>query len=70
MAVRSNDELKRDVQSVFGVTLTDDQVEAAKGRLPTMLANARLLGEWAGKLGAIGPAQLLEIAQSPKAKSR
>jgi len=70
MTAGSNDALKRDVQEVFGVTMSDEQVEAAKGRLPTMLANARLLGDWAGRLGEIGPAQVLDVIETPTAKPR
>ena len=48
MSAPSNDELKREVEAVFGQTLSDEQIEAGKGRLPTMLENARLLADWAG----------------------
>ena len=56
MPTLSNDELKRQVEAVFGTTLTDAEIEAGKGRLPTMVDNARLLAGWAGRFGTMGPA--------------
>jgi len=59
----SNNELKREVREVFGVALTDDEVETAKGRLPNMVANVRLLDRWAAKLGGIGPASIQRVVE-------
>ena len=61
----SNEDLKRDVQDVFGVVLSDEDVEAARGRLPNMLANARLLDRWASRLGNVGPAQIQRVVAKP-----
>lgn len=69
MTVLSNDELKRKVEAVFGVTMTDDEIEASKGRLPVMLDNARLLVDWAERLGTTGPAQVQHVAEAKTAKA-
>jgi len=69
MPALSNDELKRKVEAVFGTTLSDAEIESGKGRLPTMLENARLLSDWAAKLGTTGPAQLLEVVEAPRRKA-
>ncbi len=68
MAAPSNDALKRQVEAVFGTALSDAEIESGKGRLPTMLENARLLEEWAGQLGAIGPSQVLQVAEASAPK--
>lgn len=65
MPTLTNDDLKREVEAVFGTVLNDRQIEAGKGRLPTMLANARLLADWAGKLGTTGPADVLQVVEAP-----
>lgn len=70
MTASSNDALKREVEAVFGTVLTEEQIEAGKGRLPTMLANARLLADWAGKLGETGPAQILQVVETKKPLDR
>ena len=49
MAAPSHDDLKREVEAVFGTVLTDDEIESGKGRLPTMVDNARLLADWGGQ---------------------
>lgn len=69
MAAPSNDELKRQVEAVFGTTLTDAEIEAGKGRLPTMLENARLLAGWGAKLGTTCPSQVLQLAEAPARKA-
>lgn len=63
MSVLSNDELKQRVEAVFGTTLSDAEIESGKGRLPTMLENARLLAGWAERLGTTCPSQVLQVAQ-------
>lgn len=65
MPAPSNDALKREVEAIFGQTLNDEQIEASKGRLPTMLHTVHLLGEWGGKLGTIGPAQIQHVVETP-----
>ncbi len=69
MAAPSNDDLKREVEAVFGTVLTDDEIESGKGRLPTMVDNARLLADWGAKLGTTCPAQLLDVAEAPARKA-
>jgi hypothetical protein len=69
MTAPSNDDLKREVEAVFGVSMTDDEIEAGKGRLPTMLANARLLADWGKRLGATGPAQIQQVVETPGPKA-
>ena len=65
MSAPSNDALKREVEAVFGQTLDDRQIEAGKGRLPTMLDNARLLSTWAARLGTTAPAQVQKVVEAP-----
>ncbi|MEM7041170.1 MAG: hypothetical protein AAF543_00020 [Pseudomonadota bacterium] len=65
MTTLSTDTLKQEVKAVFGQTLTDERIEAGKGRLPTMLDNARLLSGWAGRLGETGPAQVQRPIETP-----
>lgn len=69
MPTWSNDDLKREVEAVFGTVLTDAEIEAGKGRLPTMLENARLLAGWAGRLDTTCPSQVLEVAEAPPPKA-
>ncbi|MGI9490086.1 MAG: hypothetical protein ACR2RF_30215 [Geminicoccaceae bacterium] len=69
MPTLSNDELKRQVEAVFGTTLTDAEIEAGKGRLPTMVDNARLLAGWAGRFGTMGPAQVLQVTEASGQKA-
>lgn len=69
MPTLSNDELKRQVEAVFGTVLTDAEIENGKGRLPTMLENARLLAGWAGRFGTIGPSQVLHVVEAPAQKA-
>lgn len=69
MPTLSNEELKRQVEAVFGTVLTDAEIESGKGRLPTMLENARLLADWGAKLGTNGPSQVLQVAQAPARKA-
>ena len=69
MSTPSNDDLKREVEAVFGAVLTDEEVETGKGRLPTMLANAHLLAGWASRLGTTAPAQMLQVTEADREKS-
>lgn len=62
--------LKREALEVFGVTLTDEQAVACRGRLPTMLENVRLLQGWAGRLGETAPAQIQRVIGPPSAGAR
>ena len=61
--------LKRGALEVFGVTLTDEQAEIYRGRLPTMLENVRLLQGWAARLGETGPAQILQTVDDRNAEA-
>jgi|GEM_PF-5678271 len=63
MSSPSNEDLKREVETVFGVTLPDEQIETGKGRLPNMLQIARLLDGWAERLGETGPAQVQQVVE-------
>lgn len=58
MSSPSIDDLKRDAREVFGKDLTDEQAEAYKGRLPTMVQNVRLLADWGKRLEQAHPAQI------------
>jgi len=58
MAQATVEELKRMALETFGRALTDQQVEAYRGRLPVMLAAAKLLAEWDGRLGDVEPASV------------
>lgn len=58
MSSSSIDELKREALEVFGKSLSDEQLEIYKGRLPTMLQNVRLLAEWGKRLEQAHPAQI------------
>ncbi|MEM8951060.1 MAG: hypothetical protein AAGA21_03215 [Pseudomonadota bacterium] len=69
MSTASNDDLKREVEAVFGAVLSDEEIETGKGRLPTMLANARLLAGWANRLGTTAPAQMLQVSEYDTEKS-
>ena len=64
MSSQSNEDLKREVEATFGVTLTDQQIETGKGRIPNMLQIARLLEGWSGKLGETGPAQVQRVVET------
>ena len=58
MAHASVEELKRMARETFGRMLTAQQVEAYRGRLPVMVAAAKLLAEWEGRLGEVEPASV------------
>jgi len=64
MSPSSNDDLKHEVEAAFGVTLSDQQIETGKGRLPNMVQIARLLEGWSGKLGEIGLAQIQKVVET------
>ncbi|MDH3658755.1 MAG: hypothetical protein OEU92_01805 [Alphaproteobacteria bacterium] len=70
MSEPSIETLKRDVQEAFGVALTDEQAEACRGRLPTMLENVHLLADWAGRLGDTAPAQIQRAIEAPSPGAR
>lgn len=50
--------LKQQALEVFGKSLSDEQLEAYKGRLPTMLQNVKLLERWGKRLAEAHPAQI------------
>lgn len=54
----SDEELKQQALEVFGQSLSDEQIEAYKGRLPTMLQNVKLLEKWGKHLAHAHPAQI------------
>ncbi len=61
MARPSLDDLKRMARETFGRELSDAQVEAYRGRLPTMANNVRLLRDWERRLGTIDPALVQRV---------
>jgi len=62
----SDEELKQHVLKVFGQSLSDEQIEAYKGRLPTMLQNVKLLEDWGKHLAHAHPAQIQHLFDDPK----
>lgn len=58
MSSPSLEELKRMARESFGRELSDTQVEAYRGRLPTMVRNVRLLRDWERRLGTTDPCQV------------
>lgn len=68
MSEPSIETLKREALEVFGVTLTDEQAEMYRGRLPTMVENVRLLQGWAGRLGGTAPAQIQQTVEARNAE--
>ena len=61
MSRPSLDELRRMARETFGRELSDAQVDAYRGRLPTMAKNVRLLRDWERRLGAIDPAPVQRV---------
>jgi hypothetical protein len=61
MSRQSLDDLKRMARATFGRELSDAQVEAYRGRLPTMARNVRLLRDWERRLGTIDPALVQRV---------
>jgi hypothetical protein len=61
MATPSLDELKRMARETFGRELSDAQVEAYRGRLPTMVQNMHLLRDRERRLGTTDPAQVQQV---------
>jgi hypothetical protein len=62
MAKPTTDELKRMAREVFGRELSDAQVEAYRGRLPTMVKNVQRLREWEPRLRGAEPALVQRVA--------
>lgn len=65
----SIDGLRRQALEVFGKSLSDEQLEAYKGRLPTMLQNVLLLESWGKRLEQAHPAQIqcsVEVREGDK----
>jgi hypothetical protein len=56
MARPTTDELKVIAREAFGRELSDEEAEAYRGRLPTMVQNVRRLRDWAPRLRAVEPA--------------
>ena len=61
MSSPSRDDLKRMAREAFGRELSDAQVEAYRGRLPTMVRNVQLLRDRERRLGTIDPSQVQRI---------
>jgi hypothetical protein len=57
----SVDELKRMARATFGRELSDAQVEAYRGRLPTMARNVARIREWAPRLRHAEPALVQRV---------
>ena len=55
------DDLKRMARETFGRELSDAQVEAYRGRLPTMVRNVRRLREWEPRLRQAEPAPVQRV---------
>jgi hypothetical protein len=61
MAKPTTDELKQNAQEVFGRALNDAQVEAYRGRLPTMVRNVQRLRDWEPRLRHAEPALVQRV---------
>lgn len=57
----SIDALKQQALEIFGKRLSDEQLEAYKGRLPTMVQNVQLLERWSTHLDHAQPAQIQRL---------
>jgi hypothetical protein len=57
----SVDELKRMARETFGRELSDAQVKAYRGRLPTMVRNVHRLREWLPRLRQVEPALVQRV---------
>jgi hypothetical protein len=55
------DELKKMARETFGRELSDAQVEAYRGRLPTMVKNVERLRDWAPHLRHAEPALVQRV---------
>jgi hypothetical protein len=55
------EELKRMARETFGRELSDAQVEAYRGRLPTMVRNVERIREWEPRLRHAEPALVQRV---------
>ena len=55
------EELKKVARETFGRELSDAQVEAYRGRLPTMVKNVERLREWEPRLRHAEPALVQRV---------
>jgi hypothetical protein len=55
------DDLKRMARETFGRELSNAQIEAYRGRLPTMVKNVQRLREWEPRLRRAEPALVQRV---------
>ena len=61
MVKPTTEQLKAMARETFGRELSDDQVEAYRGRLPTMVRNVQRLREWEPRLRHAEPALVQRV---------
>ena len=61
MGKPTTDELKKMARETFGRELSDADVEAYRGRLPTMVQNVRRLRDWEPRLRDAEPALVQRV---------
>jgi hypothetical protein len=61
MMTTTVEELKKMARETFGRELSDAQVEAYRGRLPTMVKNVERLREWEPRLRHAEPALVQRV---------
>lgn len=61
MARPTTEELRAAAREAFGRELDDAQVEAYRGRLPTMIRNIETLRSWEPKLRTAEPSQVQRL---------
>ncbi len=61
MAKPDIETLQRQARDVFGRELSTAQVEAYRGRLPTMLRNLQILEAWRARLRLAHPALIQRV---------
>jgi hypothetical protein len=62
MMTTTMDELRKMARAAFGRELSDAQLEAYRGRLPTMVKNVERLREWEPRLRHAEPALVQRVA--------
>lgn len=61
MSQSSIEELRRIARESFGRELADEQLEAYRGRLPTMARNVEVLRRWEERLREVEPALVQQV---------
>jgi len=61
MAKPDTETLRRQARDVFGRELSTAQIEAYRGRLPTMLRNLQILEAWQARLRLAHPALVQRV---------